>query len=143
MTRRKFSLAAIAFGDRRGSRCPRAGRRVRQGEVECRVQGGLDLVGPHTDGGWSQAHDAGRAVRPEGARLEGCRPPTRRTCPRARRPARSIDSLVHDGNQIIFATSFGYQDCMVSEAKKYPNVKFEQATGYKLAKNLVGVLRRG
>ena len=47
-----------------------------------------------------------------------------------------IDSLVRDGNKIIFATSFGYQPAMVAAAKKYPNVIFEQATGYILSKNL-------
>jgi basic membrane protein A len=47
-----------------------------------------------------------------------------------------IDSLVNDGNAIIFGTSFGYQNCMVSEAKKYPNVKFLQATGTVLGTNL-------
>ena len=45
-------------------------------------------VGPHNDGGWSQAHDDGRLVRAEGARHARSRRPTRRTCPRARRPRR-------------------------------------------------------
>ena len=30
-----------------------------------------------------------------------------------------IESLVRDGNKIIFGTSFGFQPCMVSEAKKH------------------------
>src|SRR5207237_1324339 len=47
-----------------------------------------------------------------------------------------IESLVRDGNKIIFATSFGFQNCMVSEAKKHPDVKFEQATGTAQSKNL-------
>jgi basic membrane protein A len=47
-----------------------------------------------------------------------------------------IESLVNDGNKIIFATSFGFQQCMVSEAKKHPDVYFEQATGTAQAKNL-------
>src|SRR5947207_15192741 len=38
--------------------------------------------------------------------------------------------------EIIFATSFGFQNCMVSEAKKHPDVKFEQATGTAQSKNL-------
>jgi basic membrane protein A len=37
---------------------------------------------------------------------------------------------------MIFATSFGYQDAMAAAAKKYPDVKFEQATGFKTSKNL-------
>ena len=47
-----------------------------------------------------------------------------------------IESLVRDGNKIIFATSFGFQNCMLSEAKKHPDVYFEQATGTFQAKNL-------
>jgi basic membrane protein A and related proteins len=47
-----------------------------------------------------------------------------------------IDSLVADGNKIIFATSFGFQDQVAAAAKKYPDVKFEMATGFKLDTNL-------
>ena len=47
-----------------------------------------------------------------------------------------IESLVRDGNKIIFATSFGFQNCMLSEAKKHPDVYFEQATGTLQAKNM-------
>jgi len=47
-----------------------------------------------------------------------------------------IDQLVRDGNKIIFATSYGFQQCMISEAKKYPDVKFEMATGTIISKNM-------
>jgi len=47
-----------------------------------------------------------------------------------------IESLVRDGNKLIFSTSFGFQNCMVSEAKKHSDVKFEQATGTAQSKNL-------
>ena len=50
--------------------------------------------------------------------------------------AQVIEQLVRDGNKIIFATSFGYQDAMVAEAKKHPDVLFEQATGTAQSKNL-------
>ena len=43
---------------------------------------------------------------------------------------------MRDGNKIIFATSFGFQDAMVAAAKKYPDVEFEQATGTSTSKNL-------
>jgi basic membrane protein A len=48
----------------------------------------------------------------------------------------AIDSLVRDGNKIIFATSFGFQPAMVKAAKKYPDVKFEMATGTAQSKNM-------
>jgi basic membrane protein A and related proteins len=47
-----------------------------------------------------------------------------------------IDSLVQDGNKIIFATSFGFQPAMAAAAKKYPDVKFEMSTGTAQSKNL-------
>ncbi len=54
-----------------------------------------------------------------------------------------IDSLVRDGNKIIFATSFGYMDAMAAAAKKYPDVYFEHATGYKTAKNFANYFGAG
>jgi basic membrane protein A len=92
-------------------------------------------VGPHNDHGWSQAHDAGRLFvqKALGSKVQTTFKENVAEGPQA---AQVIDSLVHDGNKLIFATSFGYQDAMVAAAKKYPDVKFEQATGYKTSKNL-------
>ena len=39
------------------------------------------------------------------------------------------------GADLIFA-SFGYMDPTINVAKKFPNVKFEHATGYKRADNV-------
>jgi basic membrane protein A len=47
-----------------------------------------------------------------------------------------LDSLVRDGNKIIFSTSFGFQPAVVKAAKKYPDVKFEMATGTATSKNM-------
>ena len=92
-------------------------------------------VGPHNDHGWSQAHDAGRLYvqKALGSKVQTT---FKENVPEGPQTAQVIDSLVRDGNKMIFATSFGYQDAMVAAAKKYPDVKFEQATGYKPAKNL-------
>jgi len=92
------------------------------------------LVGPHNDGGWSQAHDKGRlyAQKQLGANVITT---YKEKVPEGPEAAQVIDSLVRDGNKIIFATSFGYMDQMAAAAKKYPDVYFEHATGYKSAKN--------
>lgn len=92
-------------------------------------------VGPHNDHGWSQAHDNGRlwVQKQLGSKVQTT---FKENVPEGPQTAQVIDSLVRDGNKMIFATSFGYQDAMVAAAKKYPDVKFEQATGYKLSKNL-------
>jgi basic membrane protein A len=92
-------------------------------------------VGPHNDGGWSQAHDAGRLYvqKALGSKVQTT---YKENVPEGPQVSQVIDSLVRDGNKIIFGTSFGYQDAMLAAAKKYPDVKFEQATGTKQAKNM-------
>ena len=93
-------------------------------------------VGPHNDGGWSQAHDDGPA-RTSQKKL-GSKVQTTYKENVARRPAgRAGDREPRPhGNKMIFATSFGFQDAMAAAAKKYPDVKFEQATGTNRRKNL-------
>ena len=49
---------------------------------------------------------------------------------------RAIEQLARTGHKLIFTTSFGFMDATVKVAKKYPNVMFEHATGYKRDKNL-------
>jgi len=92
-------------------------------------------VGPHDDHGWSQAHDKGRLYV---QKMLGSKVKTtfKELVPEGPQTCQVIESLVRDGNKIIFATSFGFQNCMVSEAKKHSDVKFEQATGTAQSKNL-------
>ena len=49
---------------------------------------------------------------------------------------RVLNDLASNGNQIIFATSFGFMDGVLKSAKQNPDVKFEHATGYKRADNV-------
>jgi basic membrane protein A len=92
-------------------------------------------VGPHDDHGWSQAHDQGRLYvqKQLGSKVQTT---FKELVPEGPQTCQVIESLVRDGNKIIFATSFGFQNCMVSEAKKHPDVRFEQATGTAQSKNL-------
>jgi basic membrane lipoprotein Med (substrate-binding protein (PBP1-ABC) superfamily) len=92
-------------------------------------------VGPHDDHGWSQAHDQGRLYvqKQLGSKVQTT---FKELVPEGPQTCQVIESLVRDGNKIIFATSFGFQNCMVSEAKKHSDVKFEQATGTAQSKNL-------
>ena len=92
-------------------------------------------VGPHDDHGWSQAHDVGR-LYVQHALGSKVKTTFKELVPEGPQTCQVIESLVRDGNKIIFATSFGFQTCMVSEAKKHPDVKFEQATGTARSKNL-------
>ena len=90
-------------------------------------------VGPVGDIGWSYAHDEARKLTekelpwlqtqyveavPEGQALP------------------VIDRLVKGGCKVIFTTSFGFMDQTVEAAKKYPQVVFAHAAGFKRAPNL-------
>src|SRR3990172_1864519 len=92
-------------------------------------------VGPHNDGGWSQAHDKGRLAvqKALGSKVKTT---YKENVPEGPQVAQVIESLVRDGNKIIFATSFGFQGAMVAAAKKHPDVYFEMATGTATSKNL-------
>ena len=92
-------------------------------------------VGPHNDGGWSQAHDAGR-LKVQKALGSKVKTTYKENVPEGPQVAQVIESLVRDGNKIIFATSFGFQSAMVAAAKKHPDVYFEMATGTATSKNL-------
>src|SRR6266498_3428437 len=74
-------------------------------------------VGPHNDGGWSQAHDKGRLFvqKQLGSKVQTT---FKENVPEGPQTCQVIESLVRDGNKIIFSTSFGFQPCMVTEAKK-------------------------
>jgi basic membrane protein A and related proteins len=92
-------------------------------------------VGPHNDGGWSQAHDQGRLYVQShlGSKVVTT---YKENIPEGPQVAQVLDQLVRDGNKIIFATSFGYQDAVAAAAKKYPDVKFEMATGTTILPNM-------
>jgi basic membrane protein A len=92
-------------------------------------------VGPHNDAGWSQAHDAGRLFvqKALGGKVQTT---FKENVPEGPQVKQVIESLIRDGNQIIFATSFGFQNAMAEEAKLHPDVKFEMATGTAQSANM-------
>jgi basic membrane protein A len=92
-------------------------------------------VGTTADAGWTASHDAGRkyVMRKLGSKVQTT---YKESVPEGPQTTQVIEDLVRDGNKIIFATSFGYQDAMVAAAAKHPDVYFEQATGSKVSKNL-------
>ena len=87
------------------------------------------LIGPHDDGGWSQAHYEGLQylcqnmpnthiayieLVPEGADSE-----------------QVFRSLSRKGFNFIIGTSFGYMDSMETVAKEFPDITYLHLTGYK------------
>ena len=49
---------------------------------------------------------------------------------------RAIERLAREGCAIVFTTSFGFMEPTLKVAKKFPDVKFEHATGFKTAPNV-------
>jgi basic membrane protein A and related proteins len=90
-------------------------------------------VGPHNDGGWSQAHNAGRLYvqKALGSKVQTT---YKENIAVGAQLQQTVASLVNQGYKMIFGTSYGYFDKAL--AAKYPNVYFEQATGTDTAKNL-------
>src|SRR5437879_4532740 len=90
-------------------------------------------VGPHNDGGWSQAHDAGRLYV---QKMLGSKVQTtyKENIAVGAQLQQTVASLVQQGYKMIFGTSYGFFDKKL--AAKYPNVPFEQATGTDTATNL-------
>ena len=96
---------------------------------------GFIYVGPVGDHGWTYMHDQGRLqVEKElGDKVETTYV---ENVPEGADAERVITQMALQGVDLIFATSFGYMEQMLNVAKKFPNVKFEHATGYKTAPNM-------
>ena len=97
---------------------------------------GFIYIGPIGDHGWTYQHDQGRlAVEEElGDHVETV---YLENIPEGPDAERAIERLVRQGGaELIFTTSFGYMDPTVKVAERFPDVKFEHATGYKRADNV-------
>jgi len=99
------------------------------------IKVGFVYVGPVGDGGWTYEHDQGRkaVVEAFGDRVETI---YQESVPEGADSERVMTQMAIQGADLIFTTSFGYMDPTINVAKKFPNVKFEHATGYKRADNV-------
>ncbi len=98
-----------------------------------KIKAAFIYVGPVGDYGWTKAHDEARldaekalpfvdTVKVESVK-EGEALPV-------------IDQVVKDGANVVFTTSFGFMDDTLAAAKKYPDVIFAHASGFKRAPNM-------
>jgi len=87
-------------------------------------------VGPIGDGGWTYQHHQGALAVKEhfGDKVEIA---WQESVPEGADAERVLTQFALSGCNIIFTTSFGYMDPTNTVAEKFPNVKFEHATGYK------------
>lgn len=92
-------------------------------------------VGPVGDAGWTYAHEQGRLAMNKA--LAGKVVSTYvENVPEGADAERVIRKLAADGNKLIFTTSFGFMNPTEKVAKAFPDVVFEHATGFKMAKNM-------
>ena len=92
-------------------------------------------VGPTGDNGWTYRHDVARKeIQEKYAGKIG----TEYLENVAVGPdsERAMTQYAVQGCKMIFATTFGYMESTLSVAKKFPDVKFEHATGFKGADNV-------
>ena len=96
---------------------------------------GFIYVGPIGDGGWTYEHNKGRLAVEEhfGDKVETV---YQESVPEGADAERAITQMALQGADLIFTTSFGYMEPTLAVAGKFPNVKFEHATGFKTAPNL-------
>lgn len=100
-----------------------------------RTKVGFIYVGPIGDGGWTYEHDKARLAVEEhfGDRVETV---YQESVPEGADAERAISQMALQGADLIFTTSFGFMEPTLAVAEKFPDVKFEHATGYKTAPNV-------
>ncbi|MEO0701197.1 MAG: BMP family ABC transporter substrate-binding protein [Pseudomonadota bacterium] len=96
---------------------------------------GFVYVGPVGDYGWSYEHNEGRLAVEEafGDKVETT---FVESVPEGADAERVMTQMALSGHDLIFTTSFGYMDSTIAVAEKFPDVKFEHATGYKRSDNV-------
>lgn len=95
---------------------------------------GFLYVGAKTDGGYNQAENAGRLYLEK--KLSGVRTNALENIPENAQVTQAMERMIHAGDKIIFATSYGYLPYALELAKKYPKITFMHCGGAKRAANL-------
>jgi simple sugar transport system substrate-binding protein len=98
------------------------------------VKAAFVYIGPTGDHGWTYAHDEGVKYAKEKLGDDVIMTTIENVAENSD-SERVITSLARK-NDIVFTTSFGYMNPSVKVAKRYPDVKFEHATGYMLEDNV-------
>ncbi len=86
-------------------------------------------VGPHDDGGWTQAHDVGREYVQNN--VEGVHTAYVETVAEGADAEQVVRSLARKGFDVIFTTSFGFMDASEIVADEFPDVNIVHISGFK------------
>lgn len=110
--------------------------------VEGKYNVAFVYVGPHDDGGWSQAHDVGRIWVEEN--VADVHTAYVETVAEGADAEQVIRSLARKGFDVIFTTSFGFMDASEVVAGEFPDVDIIHISGFKANEanfgNLMGAM---
>jgi basic membrane protein A len=87
------------------------------------------LIGPHDDGGWSQAHYEGLVYVEKN--VPNVHVAYIENVPEGADSEQVFRSLARKGFNLILGTSFGYMDPMETVAGEFPDITFVHISGYK------------
>jgi basic membrane protein A len=97
--------------------------------VEGKYNVAMVLIGPHDDGGWSQAHWEG--LEYVAANVPNSNVAYIENVPEGAESEQVFRSLARKGFDLIFGTSFGFMDPMEIVAGEFPDSTFIHISGYK------------
>jgi basic membrane protein A and related proteins len=87
------------------------------------------LIGPHDDGGWSQAHYEGlQAIEKD---VPNVHTAYIENVPEGADSEQVFRSLSRKGFNLILGTSFGYMDPMAAVAEEFPKISYIHISGFK------------
>jgi basic membrane protein A len=87
------------------------------------------LIGPHDDGGWSQAHFEGLEYVEKN--VDNVNVAYVENVPEGADSEQIFRSLARKGFDLIYGTSFGYMDPMETVAEEFPDATFIHISGFK------------
>jgi basic membrane protein A len=97
--------------------------------VEGKFNIGMVLIGPHNDGGWSEAHFDG--LRYVCENMDNVHVAYMENVPEGADSEQVFRSLARKGFDYIIGTSFGFMDSMEIVAEEFPDTTFLHVSGYK------------
>lgn len=129
---RTIGLAALAAGLLLTG-CQKAPEKKAGDAKNGELKVGFVYTSPVGDAGYSWAQDQGRKAI---EKLPGVKTEFVESVKEGADAERVIENMARSGDQLIFATSFGFMDPTLKVAKDYPNVKFMHCSGFKTAENM-------
>jgi simple sugar transport system substrate-binding protein len=102
------------------------------GLAQAKLKVGFIYVGPIGDYGWTHAHDQARRIVEKTLSVETLYV---ESVPEAQAEP-FIEKLIQQGAKVVLTTSFGFMDGTYNVAKRYPNIIFGHASGFKRNPNM-------